>query len=160
MFVSLLIVFCLFFYFCRYLVIAVFLFLLFFSSRRRHTRCALVTGVQTCALPISLGGPSLKIRSRPRPFRRAGHRGDRPSRRRSPRADRRCRNGRARSRPSSRSRSGPGCAAPPVRRHDRRLGGSESGPLFPIGSAWVRGRGGQYVKISGGAVLLKKKSRK
>src|SRR3546814_18232051 len=32
-------------------------FLFFFSSRRRHTRCALVTGVQTCALPIS---PSAK----------------------------------------------------------------------------------------------------
>src|SRR3546814_10244279 len=29
-----------------------FLLRLFFSSRRRHTRCALVTGVQTCALPI------------------------------------------------------------------------------------------------------------
>src|SRR3546814_13674095 len=29
--------------------------LVFFSSRRRHTRCALVTGVQTCALPISEG---------------------------------------------------------------------------------------------------------
>src|SRR3546814_4404345 len=29
------------------------LFVFFFSSRRRHTRCALVTGVQTCALPIS-----------------------------------------------------------------------------------------------------------
>src|SRR3546814_3703045 len=28
------------------------LFLFFFSSRRRHTSCALVTGVQTCALPI------------------------------------------------------------------------------------------------------------
>src|SRR3546814_19369680 len=28
--------------------------LIFLSSRRRHTRCALVTGVQTCALPISL----------------------------------------------------------------------------------------------------------
>src|SRR3546814_12858712 len=28
------------------------LFFFFFSSRRRHTRCALVTGVQTCALPI------------------------------------------------------------------------------------------------------------
>src|SRR3546814_2459892 len=28
-------------------------FYCFFSSRRRHTRCALVTGVQTCALPIS-----------------------------------------------------------------------------------------------------------
>src|SRR3546814_6367411 len=27
----------------------------FFSSRRRHTRCALVTGVQTCALPILRG---------------------------------------------------------------------------------------------------------
>src|SRR3546814_1675443 len=27
--------------------------LFFFASRRRHTRCALVTGVQTCALPIS-----------------------------------------------------------------------------------------------------------
>src|SRR3546814_7289684 len=26
----------------------------FFSSRRRHTRCALLTGVQTCALPISI----------------------------------------------------------------------------------------------------------
>src|SRR3546814_2166136 len=30
--------------------------MLFFASRRRHTRCALVTGVQTCALPISLAG--------------------------------------------------------------------------------------------------------
>src|SRR3546814_2804359 len=30
----------------------VFYVLFFFSSRRRHTRCALVTGVQTCALPI------------------------------------------------------------------------------------------------------------
>src|SRR3546814_4425426 len=30
------------------------LFFFFFSSRRRHTRCALVTGVQTCALPIYL----------------------------------------------------------------------------------------------------------
>src|SRR3546814_395438 len=28
------------------------MFFFFFSSRRRHTRCALVTGVQTCALPI------------------------------------------------------------------------------------------------------------
>src|SRR3546814_19424369 len=31
-------------------------FFFFFSSRRRHTRCALVTGVQTCALPISKRG--------------------------------------------------------------------------------------------------------
>src|SRR3546814_18508320 len=33
----------------------------FFSSRRRHTRCALVTGVQTCALPISAGSGPTKI---------------------------------------------------------------------------------------------------
>src|SRR3546814_19246680 len=32
------------------------MFLFFFASRRRHTRCALVTGVQTCALPIYLLG--------------------------------------------------------------------------------------------------------
>src|SRR3546814_12566023 len=31
----------------------------FFSSRRRHTRCALVTGVQTCALPICLDSSEL-----------------------------------------------------------------------------------------------------
>src|SRR3546814_11408091 len=36
--------------------------LFFFSSRRRHTRCALVTGVQTCALPISLKAVSLNYR--------------------------------------------------------------------------------------------------
>src|SRR3546814_2084577 len=36
------------FFFCN----LVFVLIVFFSSRRRHTRCALVTGVQTCALPI------------------------------------------------------------------------------------------------------------
>src|SRR3546814_2848546 len=43
--------------YCCVLVTCYFAFILsfffFFSSRRRHTRCALVTGVQTCALPIS-----------------------------------------------------------------------------------------------------------
>src|SRR3546814_2552323 len=34
-------------------IVCVFCGFFFFSSRRRHTRCALVTGVQTCALPIS-----------------------------------------------------------------------------------------------------------
>src|SRR3546814_12096634 len=33
---------------------------LFFSSRRRHTSCALVTGVQTCALPISYPRAALR----------------------------------------------------------------------------------------------------
>src|SRR3546814_5423224 len=33
----------------------------FFSSRRRHTRCALVTGVQTCALPIFKSGDVASI---------------------------------------------------------------------------------------------------
>src|SRR3546814_4758011 len=43
----------------------------FFSSRRRHTRCALVTGVQTCALPILL-----RLRTAPR----AGGAGGGPTR--------------------------------------------------------------------------------
>src|SRR3546814_1773852 len=34
------------------LLVLLMLVFFFFSSRRRHTRCALVTGVQTCALPI------------------------------------------------------------------------------------------------------------
>src|SRR3546814_7697675 len=37
------------------LLVLFFCLVFFFSSRRRHTRCALVTGVQTCALPISSG---------------------------------------------------------------------------------------------------------
>src|SRR3546814_8753535 len=46
-----------------------------FSSKRRHTRCALVTGVQTCALPIyrrDSGGAVARQygRRNPRPFQR------------------------------------------------------------------------------------------
>src|SRR3546814_1074368 len=37
----------------------------FFSSRRRHTRCALVTGVQTCALPISWETANTSFRIEP-----------------------------------------------------------------------------------------------
>src|SRR3546814_6068411 len=43
----------------------------FFSSRRRHTRCALVTGVQTCALPISTFAQEYNQR---RPHRSLPHR--------------------------------------------------------------------------------------
>src|SRR3546814_5489104 len=39
-------------------------FCFFFSSRRRHTRCALVTGVQTCALPIPLAAARADERQR------------------------------------------------------------------------------------------------
>src|SRR3546814_5745946 len=47
---------CLLFYFFFFVLLCtyVFFFFFFFSSRIRHTRCALVTGVQTCALPIWL----------------------------------------------------------------------------------------------------------
>src|SRR3546814_2867036 len=38
----------------------------FFSSRRRHTRCALVTGVQTCSLPILQTCPLTKNAQRTR----------------------------------------------------------------------------------------------
>src|SRR3546814_7971941 len=39
---------------CVIIISVYFCFCFFFSSRRRHTICALVTGVQTCALPISI----------------------------------------------------------------------------------------------------------
>src|SRR3546814_7320549 len=51
----------------------------FFSSRRRHTRCALVTGVQTCALPISARQPCNHARCR---GSGAGRKGDLARRRR------------------------------------------------------------------------------
>src|SRR3546814_2687833 len=50
------------------------LYLFFFSSRRRHTSCALVTGVQTCALPISYGLP---VYFRPHP-KAANHQAVKP----------------------------------------------------------------------------------
>src|SRR3546814_6532324 len=57
--------FSLFMLFLLYLFCVYFLLFFFFSSRRRHTRCALVTGVQTCALPILSSTPN-----RPRPATR------------------------------------------------------------------------------------------
>src|SRR3546814_3675486 len=51
------------FFLCRSSIIVWFCFVyFFFSSRRRHTRCALVTGVQTCALPISEAVDLFRIR--------------------------------------------------------------------------------------------------
>src|SRR3546814_8217530 len=50
----------------------IFFVVFFFSSRRRHTRCALVTGVQTCALPISAPGLACIV---PRRFAAAHTRG-------------------------------------------------------------------------------------
>src|SRR3546814_1532284 len=45
---------------CVCLLCSFIMFFFFFSSRRRHTRCALVTGVQTCALPIWSDGGSCR----------------------------------------------------------------------------------------------------
>src|SRR3546814_2844756 len=55
---------------CRVFIVVlwecvIFVFFCFFSSSRRHTICALVTGVQTCALPISHA--RLKRRNQPAP---------------------------------------------------------------------------------------------
>src|SRR3546814_6081843 len=44
--------FCIFFYSFFFFIPYFSFYCFFFSSRRRHTSCALVTGVQTCALPI------------------------------------------------------------------------------------------------------------
>src|SRR3546814_14015249 len=41
------------------------MFVFFFSRRRRHTRCALVTGVQTCALPICSAFGAAKPKAEP-----------------------------------------------------------------------------------------------
>src|SRR3546814_1495198 len=60
---------------CCYFLSTVVMFFVFFffSSRRRHTRCALVTGVQTCALPICPGAASGAASSpAPRPTRPPG----------------------------------------------------------------------------------------
>src|SRR3546814_4141139 len=60
---------------CSFILYAVvfllifFLLFFFFSSRRRHTRCALVTGVQTCALPILPRASRLMSRRKPRSMR-------------------------------------------------------------------------------------------
>src|SRR3546814_18879542 len=43
-----------------------------FSSRRRHTRCALVTGVQTCALPICPGASLARLRQTGAPLTGGG----------------------------------------------------------------------------------------
>src|SRR3546814_9171731 len=62
--------------------------LFFFSSRRLHTRCALVTGVQTCALPISafsaalallLAGPAAAATCQPLESREANAPDQRPA---------------------------------------------------------------------------------
>src|SRR3546814_7754995 len=55
---------------CSYTGVLLWFLFFFFSSRRRHTRCALVTGVQTCALPIYSGQTSLGevVRSIPQSF--------------------------------------------------------------------------------------------
>src|SRR3546814_2194298 len=50
--------------FCFHLVIRLLFVFFCFSSRRRHTRCALVTGVQTCALPIYGGSePTISVKN-------------------------------------------------------------------------------------------------
>src|SRR3546814_7662073 len=46
---------------CHIFSFCIFYSVFFFSSRRRHTRCALVTGVQTCALPICTIGRTWPI---------------------------------------------------------------------------------------------------
>src|SRR3546814_19355958 len=93
--------------------------LFFFSSRRRHTRCALVTGVQTCALPIwppAIAAPRLQDRRHRRSVR-----GRRPSTHRH--ACRCARTGRHRHRRTPRHRHrARRSSAPADRSEERRVG--------------------------------------
>src|SRR3546814_10228888 len=45
-------IYCFFVHVCFYIILVLFVCLFFFVSRSRHTRCALLTGFHTCALPI------------------------------------------------------------------------------------------------------------
>src|SRR3546814_3833821 len=89
-------------------------FFVVFSSRRRHTRCALVTGVQTCALPIS----PISVRH--------GDRRTRPSRRPSAASFHRRRRAAASGLPPRRQpRAGPAAMAgtvSPLRPEEPRVG--------------------------------------
>src|SRR3546814_13196602 len=119
----------------------------FFSSRRRHPRCALVTGVQTCALPIS---PAARCPV-PRP-------GDRPA------ATRRCPCGPPQ-KPSSAlppgSARGPArerCGAPPG-----ELPRAPAGRSPPAADRKSVGEGkgvSVSVDLGGGRLLKKKKQQK
>src|SRR3546814_20639422 len=118
-------------------------FVFFFSSRRRHTSCALVTGVQTCALPIS--GPDL-LRQVPAARSPA-------KRRRSLHRHARYRRSRFAGIPRVLPQLCRGSTCP----QKRRLAPARNSLIQPIGRASVRERVGQYVEISVVAVSLKKK---
>src|SRR3546814_5845011 len=69
---------------CSDVILILYNVLFCFSSRRRHTRCALVTGVQTCALPISASPPAAARAARARAPRRRPPPTGRRERRRTP----------------------------------------------------------------------------
>src|SRR3546814_16399414 len=96
---------------CTFLIFIFLIIVFFFSSRRRHTSCALVTGVQTCALPICIARRSHRMAASAAPH---GRHPD-PCCRNNPR---RCRCFR-RSRPSA---SGNTPLPPPTRSEERRVG--------------------------------------
>src|SRR3546814_3360054 len=124
-------------------LIIFYFFFFFFQSRRRHTSCALVTGVQTCALPIyHLRG--IRRRECPAPARPHRHRLATEARRRS--GDRQHRRADPRSHPRpEKHRAGPPCrSARPGRRAgggNRRRDFFEEGHLlrsFGVGSGRCR----------------------
>src|SRR3546814_13417881 len=128
---------------------------LFLSSRRRHTRCALVTGVQTCALPISPG-----------PRRRLLHRGRaRAERDKDGRSTPRTLRHRTRA-PASRPRT-PGDGAPRWRPPARTAGLPHAAPAQAAAGPWPEDRKsvgwGKSVSVRvdlGGGRHIKKKNEK
>src|SRR3546814_19925868 len=108
----------------------------FFSSRRRHTRCALVTGVQTCALPIWMLVGGLRNMAKPQSRDRLELSNDALDQ----------------------------VAGQLLGHVDPQHGGIGGAPKFPqtglfdqIGRGSWRERGCQYVEIPGVGVSLKKK---
>src|SRR3546814_16506278 len=114
------------------------LFFFFFASRRRNTRCALVTGVQTCALPIS--GRRCRFLGEALHLRAAG----KPKPSHPPAKILICR------------ALGPGLPAWPAD-PAWRVALTPPSARVQLGRASCRERVCQYVSISGVAVSLKKK---
>src|SRR3546814_17940446 len=127
--------------------------MILFSGRRRHTMCALVTGVQTCALPISVRG---RTRTRDRDRGRDGRRGP------GGRAGTARAQSAAPAAVAMHARARPAAGGVLVQAAGRvrwwRAPSAWFGGRLPIGSASGRERGGHDVTVSVGDVSVHKKT--
>src|SRR3546814_12921604 len=130
----------------------------FFSSRRRHTRCALVTGVQTCALPILKAAAARASASSDFSLRSGNVSQDHPSRVSIAASPALLITSSVTSSRASRGRSGSKAFSRTAVLLIGRAEAEGRRCWRKIGRAACRERVGQYVEISGVGVSLKKKN--